>query len=77
MSYEAKICGSSVNVYKNGRHIVTKGGLGIDAAQVLIEGDFVVCLKKNGRVKASRINSAYGGDFDSLNSAKKWIKQQT
>jgi hypothetical protein len=76
MSYEAKIDGVNVKVYKNKQLVVTKGGWGSDAAQVLIDGEFVICVKKNGRVKAQAINSIHGGEFGSVDGAKQWIKQQ-
>ncbi len=76
MIYTAKINGSSVSIYKNGGHYATKGGWGIDAAQVMIEGDFLICVKNNGRVKVTRVDNTHGGEFGSLDSAKKWIKQQ-
>ena len=76
MSYTAKINGASVNVYKNGRQIATKGGWGANASRVIIEGDFVMCIMNNGRVKVQRISSSHGGEFGSLDSANIWIKQQ-
>jgi hypothetical protein len=76
MSYEAKIDGAHVKVYKNKQLVVTKSGWGTDAAQVFTEGEFVICVKKNGRVKAQAINSINGGEFSSIDGARQWIKKQ-